>query len=98
MHKKPELLLPAGNTESFFAALQAGADAVYLGLSQFNARARASNFNQFQFISVLSEARKNKVVVYVTLNTVIKNAELGQLIDYLHFLSEAGADAIIVQD
>ena len=98
MHKKPELLLPAGNTESFFAALQAGADAVYLGLSQFNARARATNFTQFQFISILKEAKKRKVLVYVTLNTVIKNAELNQLIEYLHFLSEAGADGIIVQD
>ena len=98
MHKKPELLLPAGNTESFFAALQAGADAVYLGLSQFNARARASNFNQFQFISILKEAKKRKVLVYVTLNTVIKNSEIGSMIEYLHFLNEAGADGIIVQD
>lgn len=98
MRKKPELLLPAGNAESFFAALQAGADAVYLGLSQFNARARASNFNQFQFISILKEAKKRKVLVYVTLNTVIKNSETGMLIEYLHFLNEAGADGIIVQD
>jgi len=98
MHNKPELLLPAGNTESFFAAMQAGADAVYLGLSQFNARARASNFNQFQFISILKEAKKRKVLVYVTLNTVIKNSEIGSLIDYLHFLNEADADGIIVQD
>ena len=98
MQKKPELLLPAGNTGSFFAALQAGADAVYLGLPQFNARARATNFNQFQFISVLKEAKKRKVLVYVTLNTVIKNTELGQLTEYLHFLNEAGADGIIIQD
>ncbi len=98
MNKKPELLLPAGNTESFFAALQAGADAVYLGLSQFNARARASNFNQFQFISILKEARKRNVLVYVTLNTVIKNNEISSLIEYLHFLNEVGANGIIVQD
>ncbi len=98
MLNKPELLLPAGNPEAFFAALNAGADAVYLGLSQFNARARASNFNQFQVFSILNEARKNNVRIYVALNTVIKNAELSQLIDYLHFLSEAGADGIIVQD
>lgn len=98
MHKKPELLLPAGNTESFFAALKAGADSVYLGLTQFNARARASNFNQHQFIQILKEARKIKVLVYVTLNTVIKNNELGSLVEYLHFLSNAGADGVIVQD
>lgn len=94
----PELLLPAGNVESLFAAFKAGADAVYLGLSQFNARARASNFNQFQFISILKEARKRNILVYVALNTVIKNKETGLLIEYLHFLSEAGADGIIVQD
>ncbi len=98
MQKRPELLLPAGNTESLFAAFQAGANAVYLGLSQFNARARASNFNHFQFIAVLREARKRKVLVYVTLNTVIKNSEIGSLIEYLHFLNEVGADGIIVQD
>lgn len=98
MNKNPELLLPAGNTESFFAALQAGADAVYLGLSQFNARARASNFNQFQFVSIVKESKKRGVNVYVTLNTVIKNNEIGSLIEYLHFLNEVGADGIIVQD
>lgn len=98
MQKKPELLLPAGNSESFFAAIQAGADAVYLGLSQFNARARATNFNQFQFISLVKEAKKRGVNVYVTLNTVIKNNEISSLTEYLHFLNEAGADAIIVQD
>ena len=98
MHKKPELLLPAGNSESFYAALQAGADAVYLGLTQFNARARASNFNQFQFVSIVKEAKRRGVNVYVTLNTVIKNNEIGSLIEYLHFLHEEGANAIIIQD
>ena len=98
MNKKPELLLPAGNIESLFAAFQAGADAVYLGLSQFNARARASNFSQLQFISILKEARKRNVLVYVTLNIVIKNSETGLLIEYLHFLNEAGVDGIIIQD
>ena len=98
MSKTPELLLPVGNTESFFAALEAGADAVYLGLLKFNARARASNFNQSQFISVLKEAKRRKVLVYVTLNTVIKNHETVSLIEYLNFLNESGADGIIMQD
>ena len=98
MNKKPELLLPAGNAESFFAALKAGADAVYLGLSQFNARVRASNFNQSQLISILKEAGKRKVLVYVTLNTVIKNSETGSLIEYLHFLHELNVAGIIIQD
>lgn len=98
MPTKPELLLPAGNTESFHAALQAGADAVYLGLMQFNARGRARNFTHQQFISMLNEARKKKVKIYVTLNTVIKNSEVDSLIGYLHFLNNAGADGIIIQD
>ncbi len=98
MHTKPELLLPAGNTESFFAALKAGADAVYLGLQQFNARARATNFTHFQFISVLKKARDHNVKVYVTLNTVVKNVEIESLIETLWFLDKAGADGIIVQD
>jgi putative protease len=98
MPKKPELLLPAGNAESFFAALEAGADAVYLGLEQFNARRRASNFTNLQLISVLQEAKKRKVLVYIALNTVVKNEESAQLIGYLHFLESAGVDAIIVQD
>lgn len=98
MPKKPELLLPAGNAESFYAALEAGADAVYLGLEQFNARRRANNFTNLQLISVLQEAKNCQVSVYITLNTVIKNEELAQLIGYLHFLESAGVDAIIVQD
>lgn len=98
MTNKPELLLPAGNIESFNAAIKAGADAVYVGLMQFNARGRARNFTNQQFISLLNEARKNKVLVYVTLNTIIKNSEIELLIAYLHFLNNAGPDGIIVQD
>jgi len=98
MDNKPELLLPAGNTESFYAALQAGADAVYLGLDRFNARGRAQNFTQQQLGAVLKEARKNNVKVYITLNTVVKNAELPVLVDYLYFLQASKIDGIIIQD
>ncbi len=98
MENKPELLLPAGNTESFFAALQAGADALYLGLNKFNARGRAQNFTEQQLNTVLSEAHKKGVNVYITLNTVIKNTELPQLIEYLHFLKILNVDGIIIQD
>ena len=70
---KPELLLPVGNTESFFAAAEGGADAVYLGLRQFNARNRADNFTYDQFLALLREAKKRNIKVYLTLNTVIKN-------------------------
>lgn len=98
MSQSPELLLPAGNPEAFFAALQAGAGAVYLGLEQFNARGRATNFNNRQLPAILREARKKNVKVYITLNTVVKNTELAKLLDVLAFLNEARPDAVIVQD
>lgn len=95
---KPELLLPAGNVESFRAAIRGGANAVYLGLKQFNARARANNFTENQLPAILQEAHRNKVKVYVTLNTVIKNPEIDKLLDFLFYLEKVGVDAIIVQD
>ncbi len=98
MNQSPELLLPAGNPEAFFAALQAGAGAVYLGLEQFNARGRATNFNSRQLPAIMREARKKNVKVYITLNTVVKNTELPKLLDVLAFLNEARPDAVIVQD
>ncbi len=98
MQNKPELLLPAGNIESFYAALEGGADAIYLGLKQFNARGRAKNFTNTQLPPILKEAKKHNVQVYITLNTVVKNQEIPELMDYLHFLSIAGVDGIIIQD
>lgn len=95
---KPELLLPVGNPESFYAALKGGADAIYLGLKQFNARGRAKNFTNGQLFTILKEAKKNNVLVYVTLNTVIKNHEIPELIEYLNFLSRAKVDGVIIQD
>ncbi len=98
MQNSTELLLPAGNIESFYAALEGGADAIYLGLKQFNARGRAKNFTTSQLPALVKEARKRSVKLYITLNTVIKNSELGELLDYLHFLSTTGVAGIIVQD
>lgn len=97
-NRKTELLLPAGNTESFYAALDGGADAVYLGLKNFNARGRAANFGESHLMAALKEAQKRKVKIYVTLNTVIKNKEIDDLLDVLAFLEKAGVDAIIIQD
>ncbi|NQU54278.1 MAG: U32 family peptidase [Bacteroidetes bacterium] len=98
MQNKPELLLPVGNIESFYAALQGGADAIYLGLKQFNARGRAKNFTNSQLQPLLKEAKKRNVLVYITLNTVIKNSEISELLDYLHFLNLSRVDGIIIQD
>ncbi len=96
--QKPELLLPVGNPESFYAALKGGADAVYLGLKQFNARGRAKNFTNGQLYTLLKEAGKQNIQVYITLNTVVKNPEITDLIDYLHFLQQAGVNGVILQD
>jgi len=96
--KKPELLLPVGNIESFYAAIKGGADAIYVGLKSFNARGRASNFNNFQFQLLLNEALQNNVKVYITLNTVIKNKEIPELLEILWFLSKTKVNAVIIQD
>ena len=96
--QKPELLLPAGNTEAFFAAVEGGADAVYLGLRKFNARERADNFTLPQLQALLKEAKKQNIKVYLTLNTIIKNKELPELIDTLYALTQTNITAVIIQD
>ncbi len=95
---KPELLLPVGNIEAFYAAIKGGADAIYVGLKNFNARGRATNFNNYQFQLLLNEAIENNIKVYVTLNTVIKNKEIHELLDVLWFLSQTKVSAVIIQD
>jgi putative protease len=95
---KPELLLPAGNIEAFHAAVEGGADAVYLGLKNFNARERADNFTPAQFQTLLREAEKHQVQIYLTLNIVIRNDELPELLDVLYMLSQTDVSAIIIQD
>jgi putative protease len=95
---KPEILAPAGNPEAFYAALEAGADAVYLGIDRFNARERASNFDYTELPVLIEEAHKNDCKLFLTLNTVIKNSELSELIDILAFLNRAKPDAVIIQD
>lgn len=95
---KPELLLPVGNVESLYASLEGGADAIYLGLKGFNARGRASNFTPQQLASICRIASRKGIKVYVTLNIVIKNGELSDVLDTLQFLSEQRIAGVIVQD
>jgi len=95
---KPELLLPAGNVESFYAAIEGGADAIYLGTKYFNARERAANFSPQQLKTMVKHAHKHNVNVYVTLNTVIKNQEIPELLHVLFQLREIQPDALIIQD
>jgi len=93
-----EILAPAGDEKCLEAALNSGADAVYLGLGSFSARAGAENFD----ISVLSSAVRRAHIagarVYVAMNTVVKNSELNDFVSTLVSAYNAGADAIIMQD
>ncbi len=95
---KPELLLPAGNVENFVAALEGGADAVYFGLQNFNARARARNFSFNEAASAIAFAHSKNKKVYITLNTVVKNTETLELIKTVDIISQLKPDAVIVQD
>jgi U32 family peptidase len=94
----PELLAPAGSIECFHAALEAGADAVYLGLTDFNARLRAKNFTAKTLSYVAPYARSRNVKIYVTFNTLLKQADLEPAIHLLYQLDQIGVDALIVTD
>lgn len=96
--KKPELLAPAGNIESFYAAVESGADAVYLGLKKFSARATASNFTMEELATLMPFARRRGVRIYVTVNSLVAASEIPSLLDTLHALSKVEPDALIVQD
>lgn len=96
--KCPEILAPAGGREQFMAALNAGADAVYLGLKQFNARARAENFSVDDLKELVPLAHSFGMKVLVAVNILIKDHELSDLVETLSGLEEVGVDAVIVQD
>lgn len=94
-----EVLSPAGSMESLKAAVNAGADAIYVGGNMFGARAYASNFNSEQLKEAMDFAHIHGRKVYLTVNTLLKNSELeGQLFDFLRPAYENGLDAVIVQD
>lgn len=94
----PEILAPAGGRQQFFAALNSGADAVFLGLQSFNARARATNFSADDLKELVPVAHAYGMKVLVTVNILIKQNELFQLFETLEAIESSGADAIIVQD
>lgn len=97
-NRVPEILAPAGGREQFMAALNAGADAVYLGLKQFNARARAENFTIEDLQELVPLAHSYGMKVLVAVNILIKEVELPDLVETLSALEEVGVDAVIVQD
>ena len=94
-----ELLSPAGSPESVVAAVQSGADAIYLGLdSGLNARQGAKNFTDAEFLSAVKYCHERNCRVYVTLNTLCTDRELRIAAERAAFISAAGADAVLVQD
>jgi U32 family peptidase len=93
-----ELLAPAGSPEALDAAIGEGADAVYLGLKDFNARLRSANFTYAQFESALRSLHKMGKKVYVTVNTIFEQREADRMYQFLKYLAEQGPDALIVQD
>jgi len=95
---KIELLAPSGSMESLYAAVQSGADAVYLGGSKFSARAYASNFDEENMEKAIDYCHLNGVKVYITINTLIKENEIKEAVEYVRFLYKAGVDALIIQD
>lgn len=96
--KNVELLAPAGNYECFLAAVNAGADAVYLAGEKFGARAYADNFSEEEVVRAIRYAHLFSRKVYLTVNTLFKDGEIGQLADFLRPYVHAGLDAVIVQD
>ena len=93
-----ELLAPAGNYEAFIAAINAGANAVYIGLNSFSARAYANNFAVEEIKSIVEYAHLRNVKVFVTMNTIIFQDELPQAYSTIDELAKANIDAIIIQD
>ena len=94
----PELLAPAGGPEPFYAALAAGADAIYCGMGSFNARRKANNFTDEAFQAACRAAHLVGSRVYVTVNVVIKDEEMREALALIDRCWQLGADAFIIQD
>ena len=95
----PMILAPAGNKNSFLAALAAGADAVYLGLKYFSARMEAKNFSLEELVPLAQMARDKGIKVHVALNSLLKPDDLDQAGRFLEQLKKrVKPDAIIIQD
>lgn len=95
---RPELLAPAGEWDALVAAVQNGADAVYLGGRNFSARRMAANFGRDELARAVDYAHVRGVKIYVTVNTLIADTEMEDAANFLRFLYNNGVDAVIVQD
>ena len=96
--KKVEILAPAGSYESMTAAVNAGADAVYIGGSRFGARAYANNLDEEAMLRAIDYVHLHGCRLYMTVNTLMKEEELSGLFEYLNPYYKQGLDAAIVQD
>lgn len=97
-YRQAEVLAPAGNWDCVRAAVANGADAVYFGLNQFNARMRANNFTRGDLTTLVPFLHAHGVRAYVTMNVLIFPAEFAEAEEYLDALDAAGVDGVIVQD
>ncbi len=98
MKERIELLAPCGSIDSLHAAVQNGANAVYLGGSRFSARASAINFDDENMIYAVNYCHGYGVKIYITVNTLLKDSEIKDALVYIKFLYEIGVDALLVQD
>ena len=98
MNRSVELLAPAGSMKAFKAAINAGADAIYVGGNRFNAREYADNFSDEELLSAIDAAHLRGVKVYLTLNTLLKGKELKEIPGFIAPFYEGGIDAVLVQD
>src|SRR3954463_6317884 len=98
LRSKPELMSPAGDWDALRAAVANGADAVYFGLDQFNARHRAKNFTLEELPEVMKYLHAHNVKGYLTFNTLIFSDELPAAVEYLKAIAAAQVEAVIVQD
>ena len=95
---KIELLAPAGSLEALYAAAENGADAVYFGGQMFNARQNAANFTIEEMNEAVNYLHKKGSRALLTLNTLIGNHEIIDLLDYIYEVAACGVDGVIVQD
>lgn len=95
---KIEILAPAGSLPALYAAVAAGADAVYLGGKQFNARAFAANFSEKEILAGIRFAHRHGVRIYMTMNTLLRDEELEEALAYAREVYAQGVDALILQD
>ncbi|MBQ2228308.1 MAG: U32 family peptidase, partial [Firmicutes bacterium] len=96
--RRPEILAPVGGSEQLKAAVRCGADAVYFGLPNFNARRNADNFAGEGLADTIRYCHDNGVKVYLTINTLVMDDELSAMHETVDTAARSGADGIIVQD